>query len=183
VTDDKKLDYEVQREGDRTVLLIDYTTRGRIPSIEDDEITMSEAITLLIENPTASKLLFTQKHDYEYDFTQVALISEIARLYNKLVKNKELFSYPSLARSLAATTLTSKYNELHNVLFAELKKDPIACYVQIKRIRRREQIQLDKEIEEVNIKSHEHYIKLLDYILGLLEATKLITVAKPYIEG
>lgn len=183
MTDNKKLDYEVLREGDRTVLSIDYNSRGRIPSIEDDEITMSEAITLLIENPTATKLLFTQKHDYEYDFTQVALISEISRLYNKLVKNKDLFSYPALARSLASTTLTTKYNELHNVLFAELKKDPIACYVKIKRIRRREQIQLDKEIEEPIIKSHENYIKLLDYILGLLEATKLITVAKPYIEG
>lgn len=181
--DEKKLDYEVLREGDRTVLSIDYTSRGRIPSIEDDEITMSEAITLLIENPTATKLIFTQKHDYEYDYTQVALISEISRLYNKLVKNKELFSYPSLAQSLAATALTTKYNELHNVLFADLKKDPLACFVTIKRIRRREQIQLDKEIDENNIRSHEHYIKLLDYILDLLEATKLITVAKPYLEG
>jgi type IV secretory pathway ATPase VirB11/archaellum biosynthesis ATPase len=69
------------------------------------------------------------------------------------------------------------------VLFAELKKDPLACFVTIKRIRRREQIQLDKEIDEAQIKSHEHYIKLLDYILGLLEATKLVMVAKPYLEG
>ena len=144
---------------------------------------MSEAITLLIENPTVSKLTFVQKHDYEYDYTQVSLLAEIARLYNKLVKNKELFSYPALANNIADTELATKYNEIHNVLFAELKKDPLACYVRLKRIRRREQIQLDKEINENKIRSQEHYIKLIDYILKLLESTKLIIVAKPYLEG
>ena len=183
VEENNKLDYEVLREGDRTVLNIDYNHRGRIPSIEDDEITMSEAISLLIENPTASKLVFTQKHDYEYDYTQVELLSEIARLYNKLVKNKDLFSYPALANKILATEIATKYNEIHNVLFSELKKDPLACYVKLKRIKRREQIILDKEINDERIKSQEHYLKLLEYILQLLETTKLLTVAKPYLEG
>jgi len=180
---EQKFTYDVIREGDGTTLAVDYTSRGRIPSIEDDEITMSEAITMLIENPGASKLIFSQKHDYEYDYSQVVLLAEIASLYGKLVRNKELFSYPALAKTISATTLSSKYNELHNVLFTELKKDPLSCYVRLKRIRRREQIQLEKEIDTGLIQSQKHYIKLLDYIMSMIEGTKFFAVAKPYIEG
>ncbi|MFP4645384.1 MAG: ATPase, T2SS/T4P/T4SS family [Candidatus Woesearchaeota archaeon] len=179
----KKLNYEVIREGDDVILNVDYTTRGRIPSIEDDEVTMSEAITLLIENPATTKLIFMQKHEYEYDFDQVSVLAEIARLYNKLVHHKELFSYGSLAQSVASAQLANKYNELHNVLFAELKKDPLACYVKIKRIRRREMVRLDKEIEENLIKGHKHYISILEHLLKMLEATKFFALVKPYVEG
>ena len=180
---DKKLNYEVDREGDGTTLLVDYNTRGRIPSIEDDEITMSEAITMLVENPTATKIIFSQKHDYEYDYPQVTLLAEISRLYAKLVRNKDLFSYPSLAQSVSETSLSSKYNELHHILFTELKKDPLSCYVRLKRIRRREQIQLEKEVDSVLVRSQTHYIQLLDHITSMIEGTKFFVVAKPYIEG
>ncbi len=175
--------YDVLREGSVTILQVDYSSRSRIPSVEDDEITMSEAITLLIENPTAQKIIFSQKHDYEYDLTQVTLLSEISRLYIKLVRNKELFGYPALAQSMAASTLAARYTELHNVLFTNLKKDPLGCYVLIKRLRRRESIQLDKALDERLIQTHQHYIKILDYLLQLLEQTRLLTVAKPYLEG
>ncbi|MFW6378666.1 MAG: ATPase, T2SS/T4P/T4SS family [Nanoarchaeota archaeon] len=179
----KKLKYDVIREGDETVLNVDYTTRGRIPSIEDDEVTMSEAITLLIENPTTTKLIFMQKHEYEYDYDQISILSEIALLYNKLVRNKELFSYGSLANNVASAQLANKYNELHNVLFAELKKDPLACYVKIRRLRRRELVKLDKEIEESLIQGHKHYIKILEHLLSMIEATKFFALVKPYVEG
>ena len=183
VAEKSNIAYEVVREGATTILQVDYSARSRIPSLEDDEITMSEAVTLLIENPSAQKIVFSQKHDYEYDYSQVDLIAEIAQLYTKLVRNKELFSYPALARSMAASTLSSKYNELHNVLFSNLKKDPLGCYVLIKRLRRREGIQLDKAIDEQLKLTHEHYIKILDYLLRLLEQTKLLTVAQPYLDG
>ena len=179
----KDLKYDFVREGDQTTILVDYNGRGRIPSLEDDEVTMSEAVDLLIENPSATRIVFSQKHDYEYDYTQISLLTEIAQLYAKLVRNKELFSYPALAKSIMSTSLSTRYNELHNVLFAELKKDPLACYVLLKRVRRREQIQLDKEVTEQVIQEQKHYINLIDHILMMLESTKLFLVAQPYLEG
>ncbi len=175
--------YEVRREGGQTILYVDYSGRDRIPSVEDDEITMSEAITLLVENPVVSKLVFSQKHDYEYDHTQVDLLADIARLYVKLIRHKELFSYPALSQSITSSLLSNKYNELHNTLFTYLKKDPLGCFVLLKRLRRREAIALDKAIEEDIISTHQHYIKLLDYLINLLSQTKLIFVASPYLEG
>lgn len=179
----KKLQYEVEREGDDVSIIVNYANRGRIPSIEDDEITMDEAINLLIENPNATKIVFLQKHNYEYDYTQVSLLQELAKLYVKLIRNKELFSYSSMAQSIAASTLASKYNELHSVLFAELKKDPISCFVRLKRIKRREQIAADKELDLNLAEGILHYVNLIDHILELLEGTKFFLVAKPYLEG
>jgi len=178
-----KLKYEVIREGEGVTLFIDYNSRARIPAIEDDEITMSEAITLLVENPNATKLQFSQKHDYEYEYSQVILLIEIAQLYAKLVRNKELFSFPALAQTIVQAQLSSRYNELHHILFSLLKKDPLGCYVRIKRIKRREHIALDKEVDPEVIRGHQHYVSLLDYILLMLEGTKLFALAKPYLEG
>ncbi|MGE0793585.1 MAG: ATPase, T2SS/T4P/T4SS family [Candidatus Woesearchaeota archaeon] len=180
---ESKLDTEIIREGDEVILRVDYSKRQRTPSIEDDEICMSETCTLLIENPLVTKLIFSQKHDYEYDYTQIALVKEIATLYSKLVRNKELFSYPALANRLASASISTRYNELHNVLFSDLKKDPLGCYVKLKRLLRREKIQLDKELDETIINSQENYISLLEYILNLLEKTKLLVLSKPYLEG
>ncbi len=177
------LKYEVIREGEGTTLLIDYNSRGRVPAIEDDEVTMSEAIILLVENPSTTKLVFSQKHDYEYDYSQVAVLSEIASLYSKLVRNKELLSYQALSQSISQTHLSSLYTELHNLIFSELKKDPLACYVKMRRIRRRVNIELDREVDEALIKGHEHYRKILDFIITLFENTKLYHLAKPYLEG
>jgi type IV secretory pathway ATPase VirB11/archaellum biosynthesis ATPase len=181
--DQKKVAYEVEREGDQTIVLVDYSTRGRIPSIEDDEVTMSEAITILIENPSATRIIFSQHHDYEYDYPQVSIVAEIARLYIKLVRNKDLFSYQSLAQSISQQSLASRYTELHNMLFTMLKKDPLGCYVELKRLRRREHITLDKELDENLVDSHKHYIKLLTHIMELLEGTRLLALARPYLEG
>jgi len=182
-TKKSKLHYEVEREGDDVSLIVDYSKVGRIPSIEDDEITMSEAMNILIENPNATKIVFLQKHNYEYDYTQVSLLKEVASLYVKLIRNKDLFSYSSMAQSIASSTLASKYTELHNILFNDLKKDPISCFVYLKRIKRREQIAADKELDKTLAEGMLHYVKLITHILNLLEQTKLFLVAKPYIEG
>lgn len=179
----KKLNYEVERAGDDVSLIVDYTMRGRIPSIEDDDVTMEETMNLLIENPNATKIVFLQKHNYEYDYSQLNLLKELAELYVKLIRNKELFSYASMAQTIAASTLASKYTELHNILFSDLKKDPISCFVKLKRIKRREQITADKEINKTILDGINHYIKLIDYILNLLDRTKFFLIAKPYIEG
>ncbi|MGM5480291.1 MAG: ATPase, T2SS/T4P/T4SS family [Nanobdellota archaeon] len=179
----KKLRYEVIREGDEVIINVDYTKRSRIPSIEDDPVTMSEAITLLMENPATTKIIFMQKHEYEYDFDQIRLLSEIAVLYRKLIRKKDLFSYSSLAQSVANVQLSTKYNELHNVLFSELKKDPLSCYVHIRRLRRREFIFLDKETDDNLIQGHQHYISLLETLLKMIEETTFFTLAKPYVEG
>ena len=70
--------YEIIREGEDTVLRINYENIPKIPSVEDDSAAMSRIIDLLIENPDTTKIIFFQKREYEYDYAQTKLLGEIA---------------------------------------------------------------------------------------------------------
>jgi type IV secretory pathway ATPase VirB11/archaellum biosynthesis ATPase len=174
--------YEFVREGEDNILRVDAERSTRVPSIEDDETVMSKTCDKLIENPSSTKIIFSQKRDYEYDYPQVVLLLEVAQLYNRLVKHKELFGYEAL-KNMAGREHASRYNEVHNVLFNLLKKDPVGCYVEIKRILRRESIKLERTVGDQEYRAQKKYIKLLEYVLNLLENTKLITITKPYLAG
>src|SRR3989338_3691292 len=92
--DDKEaFSYDIVREGDESILNINSEHYSRLPSIENDAITMSKTVDILAEAPTVTKIVFQQKRNYEYDYTQTQLLVEIAKLYTSLMKNKELTSY------------------------------------------------------------------------------------------
>jgi len=175
--------YETLRQGEDNVLKIDCEKVTRAPSIEDDELYMDKTAEFLIENPGTTKIVFTQKRDYEYDYAQTSMLSETAHLFNELVKNKELFSYESFKGYDEGGTQESKFNEIRNSIFNMLKKDPMGCYVTLKRIHRKENILLDKSVDKKSIAAHKKYIQLLEYLIQILENTKLITVLKPFAAG
>lgn len=179
-------DYEIVKEGYENVLRINYENIPRVPSIEEDPLCMAKTCELLISNPSVTKILFSQKHDYEYEYDQVKLLLEIAKLYKRLVKQKELFSYQAmneLADDETRYGLSSRYTEVHNLIFNSLTKDPVGCYVQIKRILRREKIELEKEFDERFIGARQNYVKLLEYLEQSLENTMLMQIAMPYLAG
>ncbi|MBC8500855.1 MAG: type II/IV secretion system ATPase subunit [Nanoarchaeota archaeon] len=175
--------YETLRQGEDNVLKVDCEKVTRAPSIEDDELYMDKTAEFLIANPGTTKIVFTQKRDYEYDYAQTSMLSELAHLYNELVKNKELFSYESFRGYDEGGTQESKFNEIRNSIFNMLKKDPMGCYVTLKRIHRKENILLDKSVDKKSIAAHKKYIQLLEYLIQILENTKLITVLKPFAAG
>ena len=176
--------HEILKEGVDNILKINYSELPRLPSLEDDEVCMAETLGFLVNNPNLTKIVFIQKHDYEYEFEQVKMLAEIAKIYRQLVKQKELFSYHSLNTFESNLhNLKSRYNELSNLIFNYLKKDPVGCYVEIKRILRREKIELEKEIDDKALKAREKYSELLNYILDLLENSTLIQILIPHLPG
>ncbi|MFH1589520.1 MAG: type II/IV secretion system ATPase subunit [archaeon] len=183
MTNKDTFSYETQREGEDKVLRVNCEGVIRVPSIEDDELYMAKASEFLIENPGTTKIVFTQKRDYEYDYAQTMMLTETAHLYNELLKNKDVFSYDSFRNYDDGGSQDSKYNEIRNSIFNLLKKDPMGCYITLKRIHRRENILLDKTINKKNIVAIKKYVQLLDYLIQLLENTKLITILKVYAAG
>jgi len=183
LTNKDTFSYETQREGEDKVLRVNCEGVIRVPSIEDDELYMAKASEFLIENPGTTKIVFTQKRDYEYDYAQTMMLTETAHLYNELLKNKDVFSYDSFRNYDDGGSQDSKYNEIRNSIFNLLKKDPMGCYITLKRIHRRENILLDKTINKKNIVAIKKYVQLLDYLIQLLENTKLITILKVYAAG
>ncbi len=176
--------HEIIREGEDVILRINCSKCPLVPSLEDTPNCMTSVITKLVENNDVTKVIFSQRRDYEYDYNQIQLLIEIAKIYKKLIKNKDIISYYGLSRGLETNKFVKEwYNQIHSIIFDLLKSDPLGAYVELIRIRRVEQIELEKTtlIEEVH--AHEKYISILNQIIELLKNTKLITIAGPYLNG
>ncbi len=178
-------DYEVSKEGADNVLKINYINVPKVPSIEDDPLCMAKTCELLMANPSATKVIFSQKHDYEYEYDQIRLLIEIAKIYKQLIKQKEFYSFKNLHDSFRGNmySLSQKYTELHNLIFNYIIKDPIGCFVEIKRILRREKIELEKEIDPSFTEALTSYVNILDHLVKMLENTRIIQLSLPYIAG
>ncbi|MFH1917435.1 MAG: type II/IV secretion system ATPase subunit [Nanoarchaeota archaeon] len=175
----EKKEVEVTREGEDTVLKINYDKQSRVPSIEDDEMCMARSFDELIKNPSVTKIVFLQKHQYEYDYVQTKILKEMAFAYNNLLKRKELFSYSALQYN----GIGNRYNELHNILFSLLKNDPAGCYVKVMRIIRRENIALNSTLTKDEEAQSKKYLSLLRYVKDALEKTQMIQLLKNDLAG
>ncbi|MFH1452992.1 MAG: type II/IV secretion system ATPase subunit [Armatimonadota bacterium] len=176
--------YDVIREGENNILIVDLEEYTRVPSVEDDPVCMSKTCDMLLESGNITKIVFTQKRNYEYDYNQTQLIQEIAKLYNQLIKRKDLLGYSALfSDSSCRPNANAWYSSIHNIISNLLRSDPLAAYVELKRIAREERIQLEKTIDESIYKCRTTYIKVLDHILSMLEKTRMVALAKPRLAG
>ena len=174
----------VLRQGEDIVLQINYENSPSVPSIEDNPTCMAITIEKLTESPNVTKILFSQKRDYEYDYHQTQLLVEIGNLYNYLIKQKnQIFSEDLVDNGFNEHYAKQKITELQDIVFKHLKTDPIGCYVEVKRMLRHEKINLQKSIDEKKSMFLENFINILSHVLSLLDDTKMISLAKPYLDG
>jgi type IV secretory pathway ATPase VirB11/archaellum biosynthesis ATPase len=178
-------DYKVDENGYETIMTVDYDDVPRIPSIEDDGLCMAKTCEALVSNPNVTKVVFNQKHDYVYDYSQVKILEELAILYKDLVR-EDLLTYENMTNMKAMSNtynLANRYTELKNLVFNKMLRDPVGCYVEIKRILRRERVELNKEFDEKLIESRKQYVEVLEDVLGRLEKTTIIQASEPYLAG
>jgi len=176
--------YEVIREGEDNVMRVNYEGAPLVPSVEDSPVVMAKTCDNLIESKSVSKIVFLQKREYEYDYNQVTLLKEVALIYDKLSKQKEMFSLKSLEVDEAAKKFANRwYTEIQKLIFQMLKSDPIGMYVELKRRLREEKIGSIKLIDEKLKPGIDHYIQILSYLIDLMERTRLVTIAKPFLSG
>ena len=178
----KPYSYELIREGEEIILRIDCEELHYIPSLEDNPSTMGNTINIMTETGTITKIVFIQKRDYEYDYYQTQLLLEIAQLYIKLSKQKELFSFYG-AGVECEKWFASRYSRLRLTIFRLLKEDPLGAYVTLRRELRRESIELEKTVDQRYLMCQKKYISLLDYLIKELDKTKLISISRPYLAG
>src|SRR3989344_5638954 len=175
----KERDYELLNEGSERVLRIDYTKKTIIPSIEDSEECMQDVINKLVENAGISRIVLVQQRNYNYNYSQVQLLVEVARLYNHLIKQKKFLALPA---NEEYRYLASKIGIVRS-LIRNLIRDPIGVYVELKRVIREEKIILGKLIDEPDIRSCEILIELLKEFFDLLDRTKIIGIVKKRLDG
>lgn len=182
--DKKDWDFEVIPEGEENILYIYVEDIPLTPSIEDSALVFAKTLDIVLQVSNITKIIFTQQRDYEYDFNQARILLEIAELYKKFYKQKNLFAYsPSGLNPVEIKRLNQRYTEIQNFVFKIMKGDPIYSYVELRRSLRRERIQLEKTVDQRAKIASQHYISVLSYIIRLLDNTRLITIAKPHLTG
>ena len=178
----KPFSYDIIQEGEENLLRIECEKLPILPSLEDSPLIMSKTIEILLEAGQISKIVYVQKRDYEYDYYQTQLLVEIAKLYKKFSKQSELFSYASMGAQ-CQDWFRGRYAKLKLLVFRMLKEDPFGAYVELKREHRREKLELEKTVDERYLSCQKRYVQLLEYMIGEIGQTKLISIAAPYLAG
>jgi len=172
--------YEIIREAGQDVMYINYLGASFVPALDDYPEVMSRTIDALIESPNASRILFVQQRNYNYDFPQVQMLLEIAQLFTFLTKQEKILSPEKLALSYQQD-VPKRYEQM-TYFISLIKPDPIAAYVELKRFLREEKSLAERTPGGPGI-SLTTYIRLLERILVLMENTVLIRKAKAALEG
>jgi type IV secretory pathway ATPase VirB11/archaellum biosynthesis ATPase len=170
--------YEVMREAGENVMYINYLGAPYVPSIADSKEVMSRTFDVAIESPNISRIVFVQQRNYNYDFSQISYLLEMAQLYTYLLKQERVLSGEKLA--FCSQCLGKRHNNITYFL-SLLKQDPLAAYYEVKRFMREERVAFDRV--NVRCKTCEmSYIRLLEKLNALMENTRLIKEAMPYLE-
>ncbi|MBS3117520.1 type II/IV secretion system ATPase subunit [Candidatus Woesearchaeota archaeon] len=180
---ESKRGYEIIKEGDEEVLRINALNWNFTPSLEDSPICMGLTIDYLVESPTVSRIIFSQRRNYTYSYEQTRLLQEIANLYKMLSKQKKVISLASLSLDPNCASLVPRWTAtLQRIISSLLRTDPIGAYVELKRQLRSENIFLKKSPLE-QVECCQSYINLLNYVVTLLEQTRLVQQVKREIAG
>ena len=162
--------YEIERESGENVIYINYLGAPFTPSLENPEV-MSKTIDVLTQNPNISRVVFVQQRNYSYDFSQTSLLLEIAKLYHFLSKQERLLSPEKLVIN-NQQELSKRYSHM-SFLLNLLKRDPLACYSELKNILRTERANL--EMTPIDFKSDQmNYLRILERFLGYLDSLTII---------
>src|SRR3989338_2048578 len=179
----KPFSYEEMKEGEDKGLSIDCEGYARMPSLEDDPITMARAIDILSSEPNVTKIVFKQKRNFEYDFSQTMLLKEIAHLQKQLMKPKNLPGYNLLLSAKCMQCIPHWYADMKELVSARLKSDPVGTYVELKRIAREESIKAQGMANSPCSKCYSTYIEMLNSIIAMFEKSRLIASLKDRLAG
>ncbi len=172
--------YETYKEGEEVVLRIDAEECPFFPSIEDSELCMSAVVDKLVETPGITRVVFSQKRDYEYDYEQVRMLAEIGKLRNQLIKSQVLAAISSLGRVFTGAIGASRNFQIRNILYNRLRSDPVAAYVELRRIYRQEKLEAER-LQKGDAATGK-YVALLESLLNALEKTELLNSARPHLQ-
>jgi archaeal flagellar protein FlaI len=172
--------YEVVRESGNKVLYINYLGANYVPNISENSDVMEKSVNLLMESPGISRIVFVQQRNYSYDSQETFMLQEIANLYVFLTKQEKILS-PTKLSILKTENLGQRYNDVGYLLMA-LKKDPVGCFIELKRFIDMEKTNLNKISENLKLDSLS-YIGLLEKFYDMLKNTKLIRKTEGHLKN
>jgi intein/homing endonuclease len=146
-------------------------------SIEDFPMCMAATINKLLETKKVTSVVLVRDREYEYDYEQVKMLLEIAKIVEDVSRGDIPIS------SLPKADLSKCYPEwetkLNYIVYDLLPKDPIGAYVKIKRELRRIDVKQKKLQSEIYTSALKEYKHVLQILMARLGNTKLLKLARP----
>lgn len=152
------------------------------PSVEDSEAAMAVVIDVLQQVKNAESVILAETREYEYDFDQVKMLSELGAVQQRLLNDARILSLDRLGPKEAESLKPKRMADLQFLLLEVLRKDPIGAYDRLKRMIAHETIAAEKS-PQLAKKIHLDYIQnaLLPF-MKTLEGTILIQRIKPQLD-
>ncbi|MBI4141259.1 Flp pilus assembly complex ATPase component TadA [Candidatus Woesearchaeota archaeon] len=174
--------YEFVKEGEDTVLRVDCEECTFFPSIEDNPTVMEIILRALAKEGTATKIILTQKRDYEYDYETTIMLVELARIYRHIDKQR---AEHEATEPLHARRITSpRYALFRNITVRLVLRDPLGAYVELKRISRDEQRLIEQNVvTQEDLALLRIYYGLLNDTITMFEQTNIVKKAQPFLPG
>jgi len=178
-----ELPYKVVEEGSKRLLVMDYSKEIRVPSVSESPIVMRDVIVKLLEIRNVDKIVLIQKQEYVYDADQTEMLYEVSKLYSNFVRRGKLLELRASKRGMLVHELSEKYEDLRRIVMHLLITDPVAAYVELKRIIRREEIELKHHASPSPKANREQYIKNVTDVVKKLEELTIIKLCKDQLPG
>ncbi len=173
-------EFETYHEGENKILKISVERCPFPPSLEYSETCMSKVIDALMQVTGVTTIILTQLREYEYDYSQTSLLTELASLYRSLNKEKR-YAYAGLVLNPQHERyLRGSYAVFQRLISRRLKEDPLAAYIELKRLEKREKLKLDNLIERRHAASQQVLLSVIKEVIHLIEQLKLIQQLMPH---
>lgn len=152
-------------------------------SIEDFPKCMSEVMGHLISVKDAKAVVLAKDREYEYNYEQTEILLEIAKVIEKITREKKLFSYKNLVTEKCDRCVSQRMDFFQNTLLKYLREDPVGTYVILSRRIRHTKI-LTERTQGICKKCYEHYLEnALIPLKEMLESTKMVQKSKSFLPG
>ena len=128
-------EYEIRTEGKEEIMYFNFDKYSKIPSIEEDPFVMAKAIDSLVQVPSISRIIFNQKKNYEYGYSQTKMLQEISSIYNHFIKQRSILTFTAMGPDIAyQKDFASRQKSLQYVVLNLMRTDPIGAYVEVTRL-------------------------------------------------
>jgi archaeal flagellar protein FlaI len=176
----KCFEYETVHEGENKILKISADNCSFPPSIEYSELCMSKVIETLLAVSGVTIVTISQLREYEYDYSQTALLTELARLYKKLTRDERAMYNSLVTDPQHERYLRGSFAQFQKLVSKRLKEDPLAAYIELKRLEVRERGKFNNLIDQRHSDSQQKLLQAINSVIQQMEQLKLIQHLMPH---
>src|SRR3989338_5309319 len=173
-------EFQTYHEGDNKILKISLDKCSVPPSIEFSDTCMGKVVDILTTISGVTIIMLSQLREYEYDYSQTGLLVELAAAYRLLNKEERNQVAQPLLDPKQERYIRGSHAEFQRLISKRLKEDPLATYIALKRMERREKIKLDNIQDQEHAAAQHNFVRILNMVIQKMESLKLIKMLMPH---